>query len=280
MPGQEVENPSALDAAFDACRGRIGGFVERHYRYPGAWQTNRHALGWDLARAPLNLLWAPVYVCAVLAAAALRRPAPRFAALLERMPAGLTTRVQRHLDRRLREELLAPLSTVATEARGADSDHLRLLDRYASTRTASADIGNTLASAAFGAVALKQFTPGGIAIGLLLASWFARQQQVDSFVLGPTLGAWYAALFPASPGPLTLFAGILVVLCCLAVFASLSGLITDPLQARLGLHQRRLRSMLDHLQRDLAAAGSNYRPRDPLLARALELFDLLRSPFS
>jgi len=272
------EEADALPAAIAACRARIPGFVQRHFRYPGAWHSNRHALGWDLARAPANLLWAPFYVTAMLLSLlAARAGRPGLAQLLERTPAGFTTRVQRHLNHCIREDLLAPL-TVATTGTGADQR--QLLDRYASTRTAAADIGNTVASAAFGALALKQFTPGGIAIGLLLAGWVTRRQQAEDFFLGPAAGELYAALFQATPGAFIQIGAIIVVLCGLAVFASLSGLITDPLQARLGLHRWRLERMLDHLEHDLERAGSNYQPRDPFVARLLELFDLLRSPFS
>ena len=272
-----ADEAGTLSGAIAACRARIPGFVQRHFRYPGAWHSNRHAMGWDLARAPANLLWAPFYVTAMLLSQrAARAGRHRLAAVLERTPAGFTTRVQRHLNHCIRADLLAPLAVATT---GANADPTQLLDRYASTRTAAADIGNTVASAAFGALALKQFTPGGIAIGLLLAGWLARRQQAESFFLGATAGEWYATLFPAAPGALTQIAAVIAVLCCLAVFASLSGLLTDPLQARLGLHRWRLERMLDHLERDLDSAGSSYRPRDPFIARVLELFDLLRSPF-
>ena len=51
-----------LRAHFDACRHRVTPFVTAHFRYPGAWDTNKRALGLDLIRAPANLMWAPFYV--------------------------------------------------------------------------------------------------------------------------------------------------------------------------------------------------------------------------
>ena len=44
---------------FADCRARVPAFIDRHFHYPGAIATNRMALGWDMLRAPINLLWAP-----------------------------------------------------------------------------------------------------------------------------------------------------------------------------------------------------------------------------
>jgi hypothetical protein len=265
---------------FERCRRRVPAFTRRHFRYPGAWRTNRRALGGDLLRAPPNLFWAPFYVTALLAALLARRAGlARAGRLLERVPAGLPTRVQRYVHARIERELLGL-------NRGRRPDDVAALTgeallRYGTTRTAGADITNSVASTVFGAVALKQFTPGGIAIGLVLAAWLARRQAADTFLLGDTLGRWYYDVFPPEPSLALQLAGIAAVLACLAVLASLSGLFLDPLQARLGLHQYRLRRMLEHLEQDVAARqGSSFRPRDPYLARLLEVIDAARGPFA
>ncbi len=64
----------------------------------------------------------------------------------------------------------------------------------------------------------------------------------------------------------------------LAAVAALSGIMTDPVQARMGLHQRRLRKMLDHLERDFINRTRNgFRPKDQFVARILDAFDMIRS---
>lgn len=40
----------------------IDGFVRPHYRRPGALRLHRHAIGWDLLRAPVNVALALVLV--------------------------------------------------------------------------------------------------------------------------------------------------------------------------------------------------------------------------
>ena len=64
----------------------------------------------------------------------------------------------------------------------------------------------------------------------------------------------------------------------LAAFAALSGVISDPVQAAIGLHRRRLHKLLDHLERDVAASTqSSFRPKDQFVARILDTFDMIRS---
>ena len=44
----------------------IDGFVRRHYRLSDALRLHRHAIGWDLLRAPANIALAPVLLLARL----------------------------------------------------------------------------------------------------------------------------------------------------------------------------------------------------------------------
>jgi hypothetical protein len=301
-PGLATPEPAAGDAAaqaalqvalsravsdyFDGCRDRIDPFVARHFRYPGAWRTNRRALGWDLLRAPANLLWAPFYLlCLLLASLSTLLGCYRLGALLRRAPDGLTTEVQCHIAGLIQSELLsrpgradAPGRNEPTAGPALEPVIAAALAQYGLTRTASADIANSLLSTALGVFAFQKFTPGGIAVGMLLASWLAREQAVGSFFLGEFFGRIYYTLLPAEPSAGMTLLGIALAACALSVFASLSGLLTDPLQARTGLHRRRLQRMIDHLQRDFeAGSGSTFSPRDPWVARILDLLDVAKS---
>ena len=285
---------------FDACHDRVDGFVQEHFRYPGAWRTNRPALGLDLLRSPCNLFWAPIYLFGQLLAwlcARLGLAAP--AGVLRRLPSGLPTRVQTGTAERVCSELLmqehptlsleAALLASLDELIDPDGERpdsaaalrplvTEALDRYNQTRTASADIANSLFSAAVGAFAFKKFTPGGLAVGILLAGWWAQHSAVMSFPLGSWLGNLYYGLFPAEPSAGLTVGGIVLALVMLSVLASFSGLLLDPLQSLLGLHQRRLHRLVDHLQRDfLRSENSSFNPRDPWLARVLDLVDAARS---
>lgn len=289
---------------FDDCRQRIKPFVESHFQYPGAWQLNKLALGWDLLRAPANLFWAPVYTLAQLLRWLFRKLGyETLARVIARIPGGLTTRVQQQINDKVTTELLqlkdGPLekALIGEIQRAVEdsSDSPELLSRwhetikpalkhsteqYLLTRTATADISNSLLSAITGVFAFKKFTPGGLAIGISAAAWWSHRSAANQFVFGETLGDMYYSLFPATPSTLTTLISIILTLVVLASFSALSGLITDPLQSRIGLHQRRLRHLIDHLEKDFVElAQGSYRPKDQYLARFFEVMDALRSHF-
>ena len=299
---QSVIN-KAVNDYFDGCRGRIDGFIVRHFRYPGAWHNNKPGFGWDLLRAPFNLFWAPVYLLSVLLARVSRRLGWRqLSNLLAQVPEGLTTTVQIHIAERIYTDLLQctdstdkPNQLQEAIAKAFDDlvepdvhnkEMLRelapviaeALSQYGLTRTASADITNSLVSTVVGAFAFQKFTPGGIAVGLLIASWLAQKQAIESFIFGEFLGGLYYRLFPVDPTLGWNLLGIALVLCCLAIFALFSGLLTDPVQSWTGLHKNRLNKMIDHLQKDFEAeSSSTFRPKDSWLARILEILDAAKS---
>ena len=282
---------------FQRCRRRVPGFVARHYRYPGCWSLNRRAFGWDLLRAPANLLWAPVYVCLVLlfyAAAAAGWNKARYWA--RALPGGLTTAVQRQADTVLRTELLRGADElgqvqreIALQLLGPDrslptevnTQIEHALKQIMLARTAAADIGNTVLSTTLGALLYKKFTPGGVGLGLLAAALWAESRATQEFPLGATLGRLYYRIYDAHATVLEQVTAVGLTLALMAVLTSFAGLLIDPLQALLGLHQRRLRRMLLALERDtLAQIDSRFRPLDPYLARIFELVDTLKAPLN
>ena len=58
---------------FAARRARVGPFVDRHFSLAGTLRLHRAALGWDIARAPLNLALAAPQAGTWVAAAGARR---------------------------------------------------------------------------------------------------------------------------------------------------------------------------------------------------------------
>lgn len=291
---------------FDACHEAVPGFIDRHFNYPGALATNRVAIGWDMLRAPANLFWAPVYALACLIKWPFSEQG-RFGGLvrmLDRVPAGFTTEVQQHITGLIADELLNPGATdclledyIIDSLQQSYEQHAgttigrqqfqRLIEpllddalrQYQVTRTASADIANSLTCTIMGAFAFQKFTPGGIGIGLLLASMLAKSMATREFVLGETLGRVYYGFFPPEPTLGMILTSTTAVMVMLATIAALSGMIIDPLQAALGIHRRRLHKMLDHLQQDFMAStySNSYRPKDQFVARIMDTFDMIKS---
>jgi hypothetical protein len=93
-------------------------------------------------------------------------------------------------------------------------------------------------------------------------------------------GLWYG-VFPAAVSP-ALIGGVTGgLLAVSSVAAAFAGILADPVQRRLGLHQRRLRRLIDALERqwETGRAESGFTARDQYVARLLDLFDLLGSTY-
>jgi hypothetical protein len=288
----------ALENYFEQCRSRVPQFVKNHFRYPGAFRTNHRALGWDLLRSPLNLFWAPLYLCLMLFAYLIGKLGlTAVSQALSTIPGGFTTNVQSYVAERVQTELLqlesiegTTVTSMAKELAGengdTDSSQEQLpalieqaLEEYAITRTATADITNALTSSLIGALAWNKFALGAFAIGFMVAAEISHYLAVQSFIFGESLGALYYSVFPAEPSTQVRFLGVMSALMLMAVFAALSGFISDPIQSWLGLHQRRLLRMINSLEQDvLQTSNSRYKPKDQYLARLADSIDALRTP--
>src|SRR5579883_3497828 len=149
---------------------------------------------------------------------------------------------------------------------------------YAGTRAAAAEITTSLLTLSSGALALKQLTPGAASLGPALAALIAQQSAIASFPLGAGLGGIWFGLFPAAPGfglVAALTGGLMLAASFTAAFA---GIVADPVQRRLGLHEKRLRRMLAALEAQmLDPASPGFAVHDHYVARLLDLFDMLGS---
>ncbi|WP_421707949.1 DUF6635 family protein [Algihabitans sp.] len=300
-------------------RGRIPSFVSTTYGWRGAVRLHRRALGPDLWRSPANIMLALPYVATRLAAVGARGLGRRETAdWLKRRQLFLTTDVAREVEWRVFAEFLelpyaqTPESEQARRSerdalaeailanpqidatlhallrpvgRRADDPQFRVwltdaMAHYTGSRTAAVDITNALISAGVGALAFKQWTPGAITLGPMLAQAFAQKLAIASFPLGAGLGGlWYGAFPVGAPVAATAVAtgGVLALGALVAAFA---GIVADPIQTHLGLHQRRLNKLVDALERELLQGeGEGFSVRDHYVARVFDLMDLATSAY-
>jgi hypothetical protein len=290
-------------------RQRVGSFVDRNFSLRGSLRLHRAAVGWDIARAPLNLAMAAPQVGLLVASHAARKlGAPRLASELGSKRLVVHTAVSRELAWRLHADLLelpyrsgdrtttrdalaetilsdprvVAALTPALEALGTKGDDPALRQRlesalteYARTRAAATEITTALLSLSAGALALRKLTPGAMTLGPTLAAAIAQRAAVMSFPMGGALGSLWYSLFPVAPSAV-LVAGLTGGLLAASTVASaFAGVIADPVQRRLGLHQLRLRRMLDALERQMKdPAEPGFVVHDHYVARLLDLFDV------
>ncbi|MCF4166851.1 hypothetical protein L2U69_14455 [Zavarzinia compransoris] len=298
----------AIASYADDCRRRVPDFVDRYFSLRGSLALHRRALGWDLARAPANLLLSvPQLGVRAMAASLGGLGARRAGERLKRLDLLQKTAVARALGEAIERDLLdlLPPSVEGTDgmarALAAEPEVAAVIDllsearrrrlddpafraaldgalaRYAATRVAAADIATTLTSLGVGAVAFKQVTPSLLSLGPVLAGAIAQASAVSSFPLGATLGGVWHGWFPASAGT-ALTAGVTGSLFMgAAVLTAFSGVLTDPAQRALGLHQRRLHRLIDGMEQALATGeGLPFNPRDHYIARVVDLIDIAR----
>ena len=294
---------------FQDRRARIKPFVDRNYSLRGSIKLHRAAVGWDIARAPLNLTMAAPQMGLLVAAHAARKiGASRLATQLGSKRLTVHTEVGKELAWRLHAELLelpyqsggrvatkdALAETILSDprvvaslmpaleaiARRGDDPMVRkqledALAEYGRTRAAATEITTALLSVSAGALLLQRLTPGAMTLGPTLAAAIAQRAAVLSFPMGGALGSVWYTLFPVAPSAL-LVAGLTGgLMAASTVAAAFAGVIADPVQRKLGLHQLRLQRMLDALERQMHDPDApGFVVHDHYVARLLDLFDV------
>ena len=290
-----------------ARRAKIDEFVDRTFSLSGTLKLHRRALGWDLVRSPANLALSAPHLAARVSAGLARHAGLTPAAdWLDSRRYFLRTDVARELEWRLFTELLelpiqqgervSDRDALAAEilrdpriAAGGDNAPQSPADQeafrawlagaastYEGTRVSAADLTTAAVSAGVGALAFKKLTPGMLSLGPATAQVLVQHAAIAGFPLGTGAGAlWYGAFPAAAPAALSigLTGGLLAAG---AVIGAFSGVVSDPIQRKLGLHQRRLRRLIDCLERELTGQGdSRFTVRDHYVARTLDVIEAL-----
>lgn len=294
---------------FAARHERVRPFVDRNFSFRGALALHRAALGWDIVRAPLNLTLAGPQMGLIVASKAAGKLGLKGAvATLGAKRLIMETQVGKELAWRMHTDLLevpyeadgrrserdALGETILSDARvaeviapavaalahrGNDPALRRRLEaalaEYTRTRAAATEITTALLSLGAGAVALQKVTPGAMSLGPTLAAAIAQQAAISSFPMGGTLGALWYGMFPVAPSAF-LVAGLTGSLFAVStVAAAFAGVIFDPVQRKLGLHERRLHRMLAALERQMFnPSAPGFVVHDHYVARLLDVFDV------
>jgi hypothetical protein len=290
-------------------RAKIPAFVDRNFSLRGSLRLHRAAVGWDIARVPFNLAMAAPQAGLLLAArVAGKAGAPDVAAQLGSKQLVVHTAVGRELAWRLHADLLelpfeeggrvtrrdalaetilsdprvAAAMTPALQAIGASGDDPALRQRltaamaeYTRTRVAASEITTALFSLGTGALALGRFTPGALSLAPTLAAAIGKRAAVMSLPMGGALGSVWYSLFRVAPSAVLVTALTGGLLAASTLAAAFSGVVTDPIQRKLGLHQRRLKRMLDALEQQmLDPTAPGFVMHDHYVARLMDLFDV------
>jgi len=289
-------------------RSMVDAFVNEHYDLKGSTKLHRHSLGWDIAKTPVNAIASVLTVVKQTSALGLDKlGAKELSLLIADKNLFLSTKISKEIqwnvqtgllelpckndgkmsqndalldeifnDHRIQNQLTSALKILAPYANNEEVKRklAELLTEYTGSRAAASDITVSLMTAATGLVTLHKLTPGIASLSNSVASGIVHSSAVHSFWAGSWAGGYYYSLFNvATPGMLTagVFTSMLIPASFVATFA---GIITDPLQRKLGLHTKKLNKVLDSTEVLLLGEdNAKLVLKDHYIARIFDLMD-------
>ncbi|MDZ7332370.1 MAG: hypothetical protein ONB13_05730 [candidate division KSB1 bacterium] len=302
----------AIDQYIQSRREKVPKFVNKHFSLRGALRLHKKVIGSDLYKGPLNISWSVPYSILRAGATIMNKAGKnRLQRWIEQLPPGFETNVQKEVKWLIYTELLelpyqqgerrstkdALLEAILQQPESAQlmaeylvaiaerAQHAGFRQRleqnlmeYATSRTAAADLAGTIITLSIGAAMFKQMTPGAMATGSALATAIAHHIAVSNFILGPTLGSLWYSLFPVSASFGLVAATTGAIMAAMSLVTSFAGIVTDPIQAKLGIHQRRLYKFLECLEKELKGEGnSKLELKAVYVARIFDIIDILKT---
>ncbi|QOL79402.1 DUF6635 family protein [Pseudooceanicola spongiae] len=257
-----MTHPSENNAK--AVRDRVDTFVRAHFHFGATIRLHSTAFGWDLLRAPINVVLAPIFLLMGLTALLARvARLPRLATWLSSRHILLKTSVAQRVETAIISDLLenAPLTQRSRD----------LIDHYTSVRSAVAEITTSLLVLFAGLAMFGAVTPGIASLAPQVSGYVAHASAVAHFPLGSRLGMLWYDVFPVSLSVWFVVLTATVLAMVASVVTTFAGIIADPLQALLGVHRRRLMRLLEKIA-VVEGSASGLAP-EHILARLADLID-------
>lgn len=305
---QAVEH--GIERYIAECRSAIPSFCQDTFSLIGAWDINKKAFGKDILKAPANVVWTPLYFLGTGLGKGLGKlKLDKASKALADLPAGFTTDVElevqwriytqfiklpyqqenrsftdnRLLEIILEDESLAPIidqsmasiSQLTQDEAGKNILTDRIYE-YTDSRKAASELSSTLIGTATGYLTSKTLNFGAVGLGQSLAATAAYHSAVSSFALGNTLGAAFYSVVPVSASTSAVVLSTGGVAAVLGAVSAFAGVIADPIQNKLGLHEKKLHKLVDALERQLKSnEQTSLDIKDGYAARVLDVLDFL-----
>ncbi|MGA9164007.1 MAG: DUF6635 family protein [Thiobacillus sp.] len=289
---------------------KIDEFVKRHYSFRGALKIHSHAVGLDIIRVPVNIVWSLVNIfLALVGLIAKVIRLHRIQDFVKRIPPGLETDMDKQISwlivtellelphragsristndalmaeimkdpglRSLIEEELESLDQLKANPKFKEELNRKLAE-YGATRTGAADLASNVVLLVTSQFAIGQASFGALSAGSAVSASVAQSIAVSNFWLGTTAGSYYYAVVPVAVSMRLLVAMTALIAVVLALVSTFIGIFTDPIQAKLGLHHRRLRKLVKAVEKDLLGkSDGEFQLREKYIGRVFDIVDFL-----
>jgi len=287
-------------------RERIDGFVERHFSVEGSWALNKRGFGMDIVKAPVNtLMVAPTLAVAGAGYLARKANRPDLSRKLSTTNLFFKTDVSRELEWLIYTELFElPYEHSKDSSRKFAGDALareilkdaRLIAQiepvvmasaneaakpggrawldetliaYLGTRAATMELSTLVMCLSTGAALTQQLTPGLISLGPAVSNAANAAIAAKSLTgAGIAAGSVPPAAAVAAGGTAALVVGA-------SLLSAVSGAVTDPIQQKMGIHQRRLNQVLDLMEEAfIVGERAPFVVADQYVGRVMDLADI------
>ncbi len=268
-----VHVDQCIDAYIGRCRERIPAFVDSHFSWRQTWDAQLPSIGLDLALGPLNSAWSIPYlairkICSSLDSLGL----PGADAIVRSLPDGVRTGYERAIDTAVANNLLEwhtdgevaglplgliedlerhPAIAAGVVRRLAAPRVADVLKDFSSARMLVTSSAGTLATIALGWLLFGNTSLAITDLADRLARRRARSRAAARFVLGRPVGTVFYSVFRPNAGAAETIAFLVMLLAVVAVVSLACAIASDPLRKTFGLHQRRLTTLVDGLEREL-----------------------------
>jgi hypothetical protein len=173
------------------------------------------------------------------------------------------------------EEKLLPFADISNDS----NERAKLeekLGTYVNNRKDVAELTTAIMGISAGLAAHKGINMGAIGLGQTTAAVIAQNVAISNFFLGQTLGGMYYSFFPVAASMGLIVGATGGIAAVMGIVSAFAGVIADPAQKALGLHHKKLHSLVDAVENQLLGESSeSYVLRDGLIARLLDFIDIL-----
>jgi len=210
-------------------RAEVSAFVRATFGVRGTLRLHRFAFGFDLLRAPANVLLAPVFLVIQLSALIARAIRWHKASIwLSQRQIFLGTNVSQQVAKRVMA-FIRDLETRDNMRAGSKEIVEREIANYTGVRSAVSEITTTLVVIIVGIIAFQTVTPGVVSITGQVAELRAHAHAIANFPLGQGLGRLYYGVFSTDLEPWEFVATGVVLSMLASVVTTFAGVIADPL---------------------------------------------------
>ena len=264
-----------IEAYAHRCRQRIPAFVDAHISLEQAWSTQKQTFWPDLLIGPVNSVWAIPYwtirrACTGLDALGVPAAGSVLRSIKPGLPSGYQIATEATLARELLEWHLDDPSTALPAGLVKELEQhpairrLRLNDRpasirpirtvideFSSGRALVADLAGAALTLGVSWLAFRSTSMGLYDIANRFARQDAKSRAASRFVFGRRAGNVFFSIFRPQASMFEI--GLILVTLAIAVAAGamLCVLGSEHLLKVLGLHERRLSTLVDKIEREL-----------------------------